>query len=137
GRALAEERYHLSARDCMGNPLPMFHLSALHPFTGCLWSGCTFLSMTHFEADIAARQVMREPVSILYPAFPMIANDLLQVSGFAPPALEHLRRVNCVAPPDALRRLQQRFPQAAVTSAYGLTEAGGVVSYGSAEDSLD
>ena len=69
GRALAQDRYHLGSSDCMWNPLPMFHLSALHPFTGCLWSGCTFLSMTHFDADIGARQVMREPVSILYPPF--------------------------------------------------------------------
>lgn len=137
GRALAQDFYHLGASDCMWNPLPMFHLSALHPFTACLWSGCTFLSMTHFDPDIGARQVTGEPISILYPAFPMIVNDLLQVRGFSGPALRYLRRVNCVAPPDALRRLQQNFPQAAVTSAYGLTEAGGVVSYGSAQDSLD
>jgi fatty-acyl-CoA synthase len=33
--------------------------------------------------------------------------------------------------------LQQSFPQAAVTSAYGLTEAGGVVSYGLAQEPID
>jgi acyl-CoA synthetase (AMP-forming)/AMP-acid ligase II len=93
--------------------------------------------MTHFDPAVAGRQVMSERVTVLYPAFPTIANDLLHAQGFSSEALPELRRINCVAPPDGLRRLQQSFAQAAVTSVYGLTEAGGVVAYGEADDPLE
>ena len=136
-RAMAFDRYRLTPGDRLWNPLPMFHLSSLHPFTACLYSGCAFLSMTHFDATVAAAQITDESVTVLYPAFPTIVGELLQVPGFAAESLDQLRRINCVAPPDGLRRLQQRFPQAVVTSVYGLTEAGGVVAYGDESESLD
>jgi fatty-acyl-CoA synthase len=134
--AMAFERYRLEPRDRLWNPLPMFHLSSLHPFIGCLASGATFLSMTHFDPAIAARQISRESPTVLYPAFPTIVNELLAMPAFDPSALDQLRRINCVGPPDALRRIQARFPQAQVTSVYGLTEAGGVVAYGDPDEPL-
>ena len=106
GREMASrEQYDLGPDERMWNPLPMFHMSALHPFTACLWSGCTFFSMTHFDPHIAARQVSDERITVLYPAFPTIVNELLAVPGFSGESLEALRRINCVAPPDGLRRV--------------------------------
>ena len=46
-----------------------------------------------------------------------------------PNKLARVRVVNNVGPPDLLRRFAARLPAATHVSAYGLTEAGGVVAF--------
>lgn len=135
--AMAFDRYSLTPDDRMWNPLPMFHMSALHPFAACLWSGATFVSMAHFEPEAAMAQIRSEGISVLYPAFTTLANALVESPTFRMWDQARLRRVNCVGAADVLARLQRAFPHAVLTSVYGLTEAGGVVAYGSPDDSED
>lgn len=135
-RALVE-RYALRAGERFWNPLPMFHMAALHPFAACATAGATFVSMTRFDATLAPAQVERERIDVLYAAFPTILADFVNAPGFDAARHPRIRRINCVAPPDTLRRLQAALPHAALTSVYGLTEAGGVVAYGLAEEPLD
>ena len=48
-----------------------------------------------------------------------------------------MRIVNNVGPADLLVSMQERMPNTVQISAYGLTECGGVVSFGHVEDSLE
>lgn len=136
-RAMALDRYRLAAGDRLWDPLPMFHMAALHPFAACATVGATYVSMPHFEPATALAQLVDERIDVLYAAFPTILADLVAVPGFDAARLARVRRINCVAPPETLRRLQAEFPDAVLTSVYGLTEAGGVVAYGTPDEPLD
>ncbi len=135
-QALADN-YALQASDRLWNPLPMCHMAALHPFAACATVGATFVSMTRFEPALALQQLVSEQIDVLYAAFPTILADLVNAPGFAAADLARIRRINCVAPAGTLRTLQAALPAARLTSVYGLTEAGGVVAYGRAEESLE
>lgn len=136
GAALADN-YGLRAGDRLWDPLPMCHMAALHPFAACALTGTTFVSMTRFDAPLALQALEDERIDILYAAFPTILADLVNAPGFDAARLPRIRRINCVAPPGLLRTLQAALPGAALTSVYGLSEAGGVVAYGRAEDTLE
>lgn len=136
GAALAEN-YGLRPGDRLWNPLPMCHMAALHPFAACAHSGTTLVSMTRFDAPLALQSLEAERIDILYAAFPTILADLVNAPGFDAARLSRIRRINCVAPPGLLRTLQAALPTATLTSVYGLSEAGGVVAYGRADDSPD
>ena len=56
---------------------------------------------------------------------------------FTPENLKELRIINNVAPIETLRSFQDKVPQASQVSAYGLTEVGGVTSFGSPDDTLE
>ena len=53
------------------------------------------------------------------------------------PEILNMRIVNNVGPADLLVSMQERMPKTLQISAYGLTECGGVVSFGHVEDSLE
>jgi acyl-CoA synthetase (AMP-forming)/AMP-acid ligase II len=63
--------------------------------------------------------------------------SLINHQDFLPENLKSLRLINNVAPIETLRSFQNKVPQASLVSAYGLTEVGGVTSFGSPEDSLE
>ena len=56
---------------------------------------------------------------------------------FTPDNLSKVRIINNVAPIETLRTFQNKVPQASQVSAYGLTEVGGVTSFGSPDDPLE
>ena len=136
GRGLAQ-RFRMTAADRFWDPLPFFHMSTMLPLAACRASGAAFIGSEHFEAGAAVREIVAEGATILYPSFPTLTNALFEHPAFAPAALDHVRIVNNVGPPDLLRRYAALLPRATHVSAYGLTEAGGVISFNDLDDSPD
>jgi fatty-acyl-CoA synthase len=129
-------RFELVAGDRMWDPLPMFHMSFVLPFIACLDAGAALLSMHRFEAGDALRYMEREKVTVNFASFPTITEAFLNHPDFAATNLS-FRLINNVAPPDVLRSMQARMPFARQISAYGLTEAGGVVAFSEPTDTPD
>jgi fatty-acyl-CoA synthase len=127
-------RFELREGDRMWDPLPMFHMSFVLPFIACLDAGAALLVMERFEPTLALRYMEREQATVNFASFPTITQALLTDPTYDPSKL-CFRLVNNVAPPDVLRSMQAAMPFAKQISAYGLTEAGGVVAFGRASDS--
>jgi len=134
GHALTE-RWGMTHADRLWDPLPFFHMSTMLPLAACRAVGATFIASEHFSAEPALREITGEHATILYPSFPAISNALFEHPEFDPSRLDNVRIVNNVGPPELLRRYAQALPGATHVSAYGLTEAGGVISFGSPNDS--
>jgi len=136
GFAMAD-RFELTDGDRFWDALPLFHMSTVLPITACLATRAAFICMEHFEPGAALDQMEAEQATIAFTAFPTLMNALLEHPSFGDRNLSSIRLINNVAPVDTLRYFQSRMPQAKQVSAYGLTEAGGVVSYGSPRDTLE
>ena len=137
GAAMNRERYFLDADDRFWAPLPMFHMASILPLLGCFDAGCALLSMNRVDAGVALEMMERERVTVAFPAFPTVTNELIAHPRFAKTNLSRLRRINNVAPVEMLRNFQQAFPQAVQTGAYGMTELCGVVSYNHPDEDLE
>jgi fatty-acyl-CoA synthase len=136
GHSLAA-RWHMSPRDRFWDPLPFFHMSTMLPLAACRASGATFIAQEHFDAGESVREIVDERATILFPSFPTLTNALFTHPLFDPHRFAAVRIVNNVGPPDLLRRFAAMLPEAAHVSAYGLTEAGGVIAFNAAEDTLE
>jgi fatty-acyl-CoA synthase len=133
GRGLAA-RFRMTGADRFWDPLPFFHMSTMLPLAACRATGAAFIGVEHFEPGPAAREILAERATILYPSFPTIANALFAHPEFDSTKLDCVRLVNNVGPPDLLRRYAAVLPRAVHVSAYGLTEAGGVISFNDPDD---
>jgi acyl-CoA synthetase (AMP-forming)/AMP-acid ligase II len=133
GRGLAE-RFRMTGTDRFWDPLPFFHMSTMLPLAACRATGAAFVGSEHFDAAMAVREIVAERATILYPSFPTITNALFAHPEFDPARLESVRLVNNVGPPDLLRRYASFLPRAVHVSAYGLTEAGGVIAFNDLDD---
>jgi fatty-acyl-CoA synthase len=131
------DRFRLTEEERFWDPLPMFHMGGLLLLTAVLHSGGAYLTMTHFEAAAALRQMAAERCTFSYPTFPTITQSLIHHPDFAVTDLSRVRGVLDTAAPETLCQVQEAFPQAVVVTSYGLTEAGGVVSLGHIDDSLE
>ena len=137
GINMNRERFFLTEQDVFWAPLPMFHMASILPFMACVDAGAALVSMTHVDAGVALDLFERDQVTIAFPAFPTVMNDLITHPTFAARDLTNIRRLNNVAPIDVLRRFQDAMPQAVQTGAYGLTEVGGVIAFNHPDESLD
>ncbi len=137
GQAMNRQRYFMDHTDRFWSPLPMFHMSSILPLAACLDAGAAMLSMNHFDAETALDMLEGEGVSIAFPSFPTVTNELINHPSFAARDLSRLRRINNVAPIELLRKFQAAFPQAIQTGAYGLTEACGVIAFNYPDESLE
>lgn len=127
-RAMAR-RWTISSDDALWDPLPFFHMSTLLPLAACRSTGAAFIGAVEFVAADALQTICEHRATILFPSFPAITNELLAHRDFDAAALSQVRIVNNVGPPDLLRRYAAALPRATHVSAYGLTEAGGVVAF--------
>jgi acyl-CoA synthetase (AMP-forming)/AMP-acid ligase II len=93
--------------------------------------------MTHFEPGAALRQMATEQATFAYPTFPTITQTLIHHPEYDRTDLSRVRAILDVGPPDTLREVQARWPQAVLLTSYGLTEGGGVVCFSHLEDSED
>ena len=137
GINMNRSRYFLESNDRFWAPLPLFHMAAILPLMCCMDAGAALLSMTHVEPGLSLKMMEEEKVTVAFPSFPTIMQDLLNHPDFEKTDLSSLRRLNNVAPPDLLRQFQDAFPQAVQTGAYGLTEAGGVIAFNHPDESLE
>jgi len=137
GIAMGRQRYYLGKDDRFWDPLPMFHMASLLPFTAVTDAGAAFLGMVHVDIDLALEMLEQEGATVCYSTFPTITADLVDHPDFRRRNLSRIRRVNCVAPRETLRRFQSAFAPAVVTGAYGLTEAGGVIAHNDPGETLE
>ena len=137
GINMNRSRYFLESNDRFWAPLPLFHMAAILPLMCCMDAGAAMLSMTHFEPGLSLKMMEEEKVTVAFPSFPTIMQDLLNHPDFEKTDLSSLKRLNNVAPPDLLRQFQDALPQAVQTGAYGLTEAGGVIAFNHPDESLE
>jgi fatty-acyl-CoA synthase len=137
GINMTRERFFLKEDDRFWAALPMFHMAGLLPMMACFYEGAAFMSMTYIDAGIALDMMEQEGVTLAFPSFPTVTNELITHPTFKDRDLSKMRRINNVAPPDVLRKFQAAFPQAVQTGAYGLTEAGGVISYNHPDEDLE
>lgn len=137
GVVAGRTKFRLTREDRFWDPLPMFHMSAILPLIGLFDVGAAFLSMRHFEAGAALRMLEDERATVCYSTFPAIAQALLEHPDYTPGRLARIRLTNNVAPPDTLRAMQARMPQAVQISAYGCTECSGVTAFGDIDDTAE
>lgn len=137
GINMNRSRYFLESNDRFWAPLPMFHMAAILPLMCCMDAGAALLSMQHIEPGLSLKMMEEEKVTVAFPSFPTIMQDLLNHPDFEKTDLSNLKRLNNVAPPDLLQRFQEALPQAVQTGAYGLTEAGGVIAFNHPDESLE
>jgi len=137
GINMNRSRYFLEPTDRFWAPLPMFHMACILPLMCCMDAGAALLSMTHFEPGPALEMMEKEKVTVAFPAFATITMALINHPDFSRTDLSMIRRINNVAPPEVLRQFQEAFPQAIQTSAYGLTEAGGVMAFNHPDEPLE
>ena len=131
------ERWSISKDDVFWDPLPMFHMSSILPFSACLVAKSPFISTIHFDPDESLKVLEEAGVTIAFPAFPAVMLALVNHPEFSASKLSKIRIINNVAPVETLRSFQEALPEAKQVSAYGLTEASGVCSYGSPDDPLE
>jgi fatty-acyl-CoA synthase len=124
----------MGSADRFWDPLPFFHMSTMLPLAACRAAASTFIAQEHFEPGASLREISEQRATILYPSFPTLANALFEHPDFAARRFEHVRIVNNVGPPDLLRRYAALLPQATHVTAYGLTEAGGVIAFNDLDD---
>ena len=133
GHALAE-RWRMTEQDRFWDPLPFFHMSTMLPLASCRASGAAFIAQEHFDAGASVLEIIDERATILFPSFPTLANALFEHPQFDAERMAAVRIVNNVGPPDLLRRYASLLPRATHVSAYGLTEAGGVIAFHGPDD---
>ena len=129
----AAERWELTTDERFWNPLPMFHMGGVFPLLAHLHVGATIVTMTHFEPDVALRQLEEERITFAYPTFPVITQALIHHPDFERTDLSAVRLVNDTGQPETLRAVQERFA-APVVTLFGMTEACGGVSWSGPHD---
>lgn len=129
-------RFYLEPTDRMWDPLPMFHMSFVLPLIACVDAGAALLTMEHFDATESIAYMQRERATINFASFPTITEAILNHPDYDDSQM-HIRIVNNVGPPELLESMQARMPGAVQISAYGMTECGGVISFGDIADSLE
>jgi fatty-acyl-CoA synthase len=128
------DRLEIPGDDVWWDPLPMFHMGGIMLMSSVFAAGGRFISQAHFTPDEALDLIEGEHPTVLYPLFPTITLDLIHHERFGTSAIEGVRLVSSVAPPDVQRRIQDAFPSAKVFSAYGITELCGCVAFHSPAD---
>ncbi|MER6982384.1 class I adenylate-forming enzyme family protein [Streptomyces carpinensis] len=131
------DRFSLTEDERFWDPLPLFHMSGLLPTIANISRGGAVLSMLHFDPDVAVRQLVEERATFAYPAFSTITQALVHHTDFASSDLTRIRGILETGPADYLRGVEAAFPGAKVVSSYGLTEAGGVITYSHLEESFE
>ena len=119
-------RMGLADGERMWDPLPLFHTAATQPLVAVLDAVGTYVTMTHFQPAAALELIRRERVTSMFTAFPIIAQALLDHEG-GPAALDGVLTTFNVAPPEALKAMQDRMPTTVQVTGFGMTETGGSV----------
>lgn len=137
GREIATTRYFLEPSDAFWCPLPLFHNGGLATLMACLSSGASYIHAGRFDPDVSLRQLEDYHCTHAIPAFETIWLRVLDHPRFAEADLSALRITLNAGPPERLRQLQARLPQAVQLANYGLTESTGHFSITLPSDPLE
>ena len=130
-------RIEIADGEVMWNPLPMFHLSSTLKMLAVFGAVGTFASMRHFEPGTAIDQIIAERPTLVFTSFPTVSVRLIEHPRWKDVDVSRVRVMLNGGPAGIRRRLQDAFPEAAQISAYGLTEATGVVGYNDLSDDFE
>lgn len=130
-------RFGVAAGDRFWNPCPMFHMSGIGPMVFTLALGSPLVSLTHFSAETAIRQIHEEQARFIFPAFPLITMDIFEHPDCGPEKMKSVKAMLNVAPPDTWRMLQEMLPTAIQANTYGQTELSGITTWTEPSDTLD
>lgn len=130
-------RMGLTDGERMWDPLPLFHTAATQPMAAVLDAGGTYVTMTHFDAGRALELIRSERVTSMFTAFPIVAQALLNHPDYDDDTLARVALTFNVAPPNALRQMQQGMPATAQVTGFGMTETGGSVVLSRPEEPVD
>ncbi|HSJ26874.1 MAG TPA: AMP-binding protein [Acidimicrobiia bacterium] len=134
---LSGRRFGVETGDRFWNPCPLFHMSGIGPLLFTLAVGGTLITMTHFDPASALRQIEEERPTVIYPTFPPITMALITHPDYDPAKFSQVKATLNVAPPDTLRMMQDKLPQAIQISCYGITEGSGVITYNELTETVD
>lgn len=130
GQALAT-RYEMTGEDVFWSPLPMYHIAAMFPICAAYAVGATYLSMRHFEAGTALRQIEAERATLTYPSFGTFIADMIFHPDYPDRDMSSVRLMNSnlAMQPESFRAaLREKMPDAVQVGTYGMTETSGTVS---------
>lgn len=137
GTEIGRNRLELGATDRVWAPLPVFHIGFFIPMIASLDAGAGVITNAKFDADEALRAIVEHRVTVAWSAFPALNDAVLSSAAGHPDLLASLRTILSVAPPETMRKLQDRLPHATVIGCYGSTEVGGVCVVAEPSDTLD
>ena len=138
GNAFAQvKNWKMDHNDRTYDPLPFFHVSTILPLAACLISKSAFYATRYFRADEAVRTLEDEAITVGFMTFPTLTNEIIAHPDFDGNKLTALRLVNNVAPYTSLKHYDEVFVHSVGVSVFGMTEAGGVISFGNVDDPLE
>jgi fatty-acyl-CoA synthase len=137
GLAIARTRFDLTTDDRMWNPLPMFHCGGIVLSLACFSAGASFIHAGFFDPAVSIRQMQEERCTVAHPAFETIWLAVLDHPDFERADLSRIRLALTVGIPERMWSMYERFPQAAVFSSFGATEASSHLGLTLPDDDLE
>lgn len=122
----AGNRYRVRDHDVAWNGGPLFHIAAFGPLLGVLGTGGTFLSDRYFEPARAVELMKREGATMAWPWFPAILQRLLDQPDFTAAHMPDMAKLMMIVPQALADRVYERFPDADIMQACGMTETAGI-----------
>lgn len=133
-------RYEVTDEDRVWSPLPIFHIAGILPMTMVLDVGGAYLTVPHFEPEVALAMLGREGATVAYPSFVTIMQDLITHTAFTTTDLSKLRLMNsnfAVQPAWIKEAMTKAMPHTVQVGTYGLTEAAGTICTSRIGDSFE
>jgi fatty-acyl-CoA synthase len=119
----------LQPQEAIWTPCPFFHVGGIGPMASAMTRGGRFLSMTHFDADVAVQFLLKHRPAHLFPAFPQLTFGTLRSKHYDAEQFEFVRTVLNVGPPDTQAQIQGMLPANAILlNDYGMTEGSGIIT---------
>lgn len=136
--ALGGNIFGLSPADKTWCPMPMFHVGGIAFMVTALLHGATYVHAGNFTPAVSARQLRDEKVSVAWPAFDMLWQDVLNEPDFDAETAARIRVVlMSVGLPSRVRELQNRLPNAKQVAGFGATESAGLLTMGELSDPIE
>jgi len=137
GTEIGRSRLALAAMDRVWAPLPVFHIGFFIPMIACIDAGAGVITDAKFDPDEALAAIVQHRVTVAWSGFPALNDAVLSSAAGNPHLLSSIRTILSVAPPETMRKLQDRLPHATVIGCYGSTEVGGVCVVAEPSDTVD
>lgn len=137
GTEIGRNRLALGATDRVWAPLPVFHIGFFIPMIASVDAGAAVITNAKFDADEALGAIVEHRVTVAWSGFPALNDAVLAAAAGDPGRLASIRTILSVAPPETMRKLQERLPHATVIGCYGSTEVGGVCVVAEPSDTVD
>lgn len=120
------ERWGTRDGDQIWNALPLFHASGIIPMLASILNRGTYFTQHHFDATLALDIIRTKQITLAWPAFNTIWQEIITRPAFTRDSLDNVRAVLCVGPGETIRQMESVAPAVPLISCYGITEGIGV-----------